>query len=402
MRGTSDPQPLMCDPSNLEPCVTADHPMRKSRPWIDTARIRQLCAPLETESGRPSISPAQRVLALLGGSLLGVTSDRALVCELTGNRVLRWLVGLAWDQRPGDHATASQNRTRRVTERGLLDRVFDEPVGLALTQRRGSPPYDPRWAPGAGEGLAPERRAHGSLREAGGVHAPDSVAGCRAGAAPSPGPGQSPGHVSRGAALQAPHGSTTAPDAKWAHKGTGTAALVGSTVHELMANRPRLLLGLNVEAFRGPAAEPDGGRALIDPFHRNQRPRSQTVGADNGELAQPFLTALIRRRLRPPIAAKPTGREAVHQQVRRRRRTGGPPLAASPEDDRRTVGRGEMLARVPAVSAPGPATGPRGGLADGLAAESEAAGAPAPGSSLVGCPTATGRAGSGSSKEGDA
>jgi hypothetical protein len=40
-------------------------------------------------------------------------------------------------------------------------------------------------------------------------------------------------------------------------------------------------------------------------------------------LAQPFLTALIRRRSRPHIAAKTTGREAVHQQVRRRSRTVG-------------------------------------------------------------------------------
>ena len=45
--------------------------------------------------------------------------------------------------------------------------------------------------------------------------------------------------------------------------------------------------------------------------------------------------------------------------------------------------RGKMLARVPAVSTPGTAAGPRGGLSDGLAAESEAAGDPAPGSGLA-------------------
>ena len=65
--------------------VTADHPMRKIRPLIDTARIRQLCEPLYAETGRPSIPPEQLFLALLGGYLLGVTSERALVRELTGN-----------------------------------------------------------------------------------------------------------------------------------------------------------------------------------------------------------------------------------------------------------------------------------------------------------------------------
>ena len=37
--------------------MTADHPMRKIRPLIDTARIRQLCEPLYAKTGRPSIPP---------------------------------------------------------------------------------------------------------------------------------------------------------------------------------------------------------------------------------------------------------------------------------------------------------------------------------------------------------
>jgi len=80
--GTSDPQPSMFYHINLEQFVTADHPMRKIRPLIDTARIRQLCEPLYAETGRPSIPPERLFLALLGGYLLGVTSERALVREL--------------------------------------------------------------------------------------------------------------------------------------------------------------------------------------------------------------------------------------------------------------------------------------------------------------------------------
>jgi hypothetical protein len=50
MMGTSDPQPSMFYHINLEQCVTADHPMRKIRPLIDTDRIRPalraaLCGP---------------------------------------------------------------------------------------------------------------------------------------------------------------------------------------------------------------------------------------------------------------------------------------------------------------------------------------------------------------------
>lgn len=55
--------------------------------------------------------------------------------ELTGNLVLRWFVGLDLEQMPWDHATFSQNRKRRFTESGLLERLLDETVALAITQK---------------------------------------------------------------------------------------------------------------------------------------------------------------------------------------------------------------------------------------------------------------------------
>ena len=117
MMGTSDPQPSMFYHINLEQFVTADHPMRKIRPLIDTARIRQLCEPLYAESGRPSIPPEQLFRALLGGYLLGVTSERALVRELTGNLVLRGLWGWMWIRCRGT------TRPSRRTGSGALRRV---------------------------------------------------------------------------------------------------------------------------------------------------------------------------------------------------------------------------------------------------------------------------------------
>lgn len=69
-----------------------DHPMRKLRPLIDTVWIRQLCEPLYADLARPSIPPEYLFLAIPGGYLLGVTLERALVRELTGNLVLRWFV----------------------------------------------------------------------------------------------------------------------------------------------------------------------------------------------------------------------------------------------------------------------------------------------------------------------
>ena len=325
MMGTADPQPSMFYHINLEQYVTADHPMRKIRPLIDTRRIRPLCEPLYAETGRPSIPPEQLFLALLGGYLLGVTSERALVRELTGNLVLRWCVGLDLDldQMPWDHSTFSQNRKRRFTESGLLERLFDETVALAITQKL----------------VSQHTRLDGTLVQANASHKSfvpmevflkleeykRRIRSLDTDAAPEP--PQDPGNPTvmfRGARRSnQTHVSTTDPDAKLANKGNGTAAMVGYTVNGLMENRHRLLLGINVESFRGPASEMDGGRALLDRFHATQDLRIQTVGADKGYCAKPVLTALVRRRITPHIAAKTTGREAIHQRVRRLSRAVG-------------------------------------------------------------------------------
>jgi hypothetical protein len=66
----------------------------------------------------------------------------------------------------------------------------------------------------------------------------------------------------------------------------------------LRENRHRLLLGIKVASLRGPAAETDGGRAVIDRFQAPHDRRIQPVGADTGYFAKPFLTARVRRRSR--------------------------------------------------------------------------------------------------------
>jgi transposase len=321
MMGTSDPQPALFYQINLAQLVTADHPMRKIRPLIDTARIRQLCAPLYADMGRPSIPPEQLFLALVGGYLLGVTSERALVRELTGNLVLRWFVGLDLDTTPWDHSPFSQNRKRRFTTSGLLERLFDETVALAIKQKL----------------VSPHTTLDGTLVQANASHKsfvpmevllkPEEykrrIRSLDQDGAQAPDPGNPTGTFRGERRSNHTHVSTTDPDAKLANKGHGTAAIVGSTVNGLMENRHRLLLGINVERFRGPASETDGGRTVLDTFHQKPAVRIQTGGADKGYVARSFLTALVRRRITPHSAPKTTGREPIHQRVRRLSRTVG-------------------------------------------------------------------------------
>lgn len=315
MMGTTDPQPAMFYNINLEQFVTEDHPMRKIRPLIDTDQIRQLCKSLYSDEGRPSIPPEQLFLALLGGYLLGVTSERALVRELNGNMVLRWFVGLDLDKEPWDHSTFTQNRKRRFDSSGILEKLFDETVKRAI-----------------GEGLVSDHATlDGTLVKANASH--KSFVPIEVFMKPSE-------YKKRIRSLDSDEGnptvdfhgekrsnqthvSKTDPDAKLANKGGGTAAMVGYTVNGLMENRNRILLGINVETFRGPASETEGGQDLIDDFHKKHKTRIKTLGADKGYFAGKFMRGLFRRGVKPHVAAKERGSEAVHDRVRRMGATKG-------------------------------------------------------------------------------
>src|SRR5207249_9226151 len=126
MMGAANPQRAFFYNISLETFVPADHPLRAIRPLIEDRAIRRACRDLYAPIGRPSIPPEQLFLALVGGYLLGVASDRKLVLELQCNMALRWFVGLNLDEQPWDASTFSQNRRRRFDESGVLEGLFDE------------------------------------------------------------------------------------------------------------------------------------------------------------------------------------------------------------------------------------------------------------------------------------
>lgn len=314
MMGTSDNQESLFYNISLEHFVSSDHPFRRIRHLIDVEEIRKFCRPLYSEEGRPSIPPEQLFLCILGGYLQGVCSERALVRELQCNMALRWFVGLGLDQDAWDHSTFSQNRRRRFNESGVLEKLFDETVGLAIKK-----------------GLVSQHSSvDGSLVKANAsqksfvaievfmkpeeykkrIRCLDEDEG-------------NPTVDFRGEKRSnKTHVSTTDEDAKLASKGKGTS-MVGYTVNGLMENRHRILLGIGVETFRGPASETEGGKALIDGFHKKHGVRIKTVGADKGYFSKSFLLGLFRRKIKPHIAAKEIGSEEVHERVRRMKRTLG-------------------------------------------------------------------------------
>lgn len=313
MMGSRDPQPAIFYTIQLEQFVAEDDPLRKIRGLIDTDRIRELCKPLYSDQGRPSVPPEQLFLALLGGYLLGVNSERGLIRRLRSDMAFRWFVGLQVDSIVWDATTFTQNRKRRFNESGILEKLFDETVAVAL--KKGF--------------VSNHTSMDGTLVKANASH--KSFVPIEVFLKPSEykkrirsldsekedEPGNPTIDFRGEKRSNATHVSTTDQDARLANKGNGTASMVGYTVNGLMENRHRILLNIGAEIFRGPASETKGGRDLIDGFHEKHDFRISTLGADKGYFSQDFIRGLVRRKIRPHIAAATRGKNAMHRKVRR-------------------------------------------------------------------------------------
>lgn len=320
MMGESDPQPSFFYNISLESFVPADHPLRRIRPLIDDQAIRRECRPLYSDRGRPSIPPEQLFLALVGGYLLGVTSERRLVMELQCNMALRWFVGLNIDENAWDASTFSQNRRRRFDRAGILERLFDQTLKRAFDAGLVS-----RHVSGDGTLV----RANASYKS----FVPIEVAlnpeeykeRLRRQDKDDPEGPQDPGNRAvdfRGEKRSnATHRSISDPDCRFVSKGSsGTGAYPGYTVNAVMENRHRILLGLGVEIFQSMLSERVGCLALLKKVWRRFRFRPQSFGGDKGFFEQKFIEALLEKDIEPHIAVDARGSAEAHERVRRRQR----------------------------------------------------------------------------------
>jgi transposase len=318
MMGDSSGQTSLYYNISVESFVPQDHPLRAIRPLIDAKEIRRICRPLYSWTGRPSIPPEQLFLALVGGYLLGVYSDRKIVMELQCNMALRWFVGLDLDQDAWDASTFSQNRRRRFDESGVLEKLFDQTVEKALAKGLVS-----RHVSADGTLV----RANASFKS----FVPIEVAmepqeyKRRLRADDKDDHDQDRGNPAvdfRGEKRgNATHRSTSDPDCRFVSKGSsGTGAYPGYTVNALMENRHRLLLGVGVEVFRSSASEEAGCVTLLQKAKKRLGFQPQSLGADKGYFHRGFIEELFRREISPHIASLPKGSSKAHMRVRMRQR----------------------------------------------------------------------------------
>ena len=318
MMGEKDPQLTMYYNLSLESFMPKDHPLRSIRPVVDDEAIRKHCGPLYSHTGKPSIPPEQLFLALLGGYLLGITSERRLVMELQCNMALRWFVGLNLDQDAWDHSTFSQNRRRRFDKDATMEWLFDQTIKRALDEglvsRHVSADGTLVRANASYKSFVPIELAMDPDEYKKRLRSQDKD--------DEEGP-QDPGNRAvdfRGEKRSnQTHRSTTDPDCRMVSKGSsGTGAYPGYTINAVMENRNRILLGFSEEIFRASTSEEQGCLSILQHLKRRFRFRPVSVGADKGYFHERFLSELLEGGIEPHVAVLPRGSSWAHRRVRMR------------------------------------------------------------------------------------
>ncbi len=323
MMGITDTQHQMFHTVQITDLVPEDHPLRKIRPLINIERIRKLCEPFYCENnGRPSIPPEQLFLALVGGYLLGVRSDRKLIMELQCNMAFRWFVGLDINSPIWDASTFSKNREHRFDESGVLEQLFDDTVKYAVTEGLVSTHWSVDGtlvrADASHKSFAPIE-VYQSANEY-----KKTIRGKAIRKEPSAQKDSDAGNPTvdwRGEKRSnATHRSTTDPDCRLATKSSHEAALPSYNVNGVMENRNRILVGIGVETPQGPASERSGAMGLIDRTKQRLKLKPATIGADKGFFEKKFIRGLFQRHIEPHIAAHSRGSHKFHIRVRMRQR----------------------------------------------------------------------------------
>jgi transposase len=321
MMGNSDTQKNIFHTVQIEHLVPEDHPLRRIRPMVNTEEIRRFCRPHYCpDNGRPSIPPEQLFLAILGGYLLGARSDRKLIMELQCNMAFRWFVGLDIDSPVWDPSTFSKNREHRFDETDVLEKLFESTIKTALKNGWVSD----HWSMDGS--LVRANASHKSFVPLEVHQSPEeymrSMRGSKKKELPQPpdDPGNPTVNFHGEKRSNATHRSTSDPDARLASKSHKETTIPGYTVNGVMENRNRLMMGIGVEIFRGPASERQGGIDLLTRTKKRLKIKPKTLGADKGYFEKKFLQKLFRRKIEPHVAAKTTGSDPIHSRVRMRER----------------------------------------------------------------------------------
>lgn len=321
MMGTQSTQERIFHTVRIEELVPEDHPLRAIRKLINTDRIRELCRDLYcSDNGRPSVPPEQLFLAMLGGYLMGVRSDRKLIMELKCNMAFRWFVGLDIDSEVWDASTFSKNREHRFDDSAVLETLFEDTVREAM--KRGW--VSTHWS--VDGTLVRADASHKSFVPIEVMQSPEqyreSISGRKKAERLKKKDDDDRGNPTvdwRGEKRSnQTHRSTTDPDARIAKKASHETAIPAYTVNGVMENRNRILVGIGVETWASQRSEREGALRLIAHAREELGLRPKSIGGDKAYFEKEFLRALFRCQIDPHISTMDRPRDPVHSRVKMR------------------------------------------------------------------------------------
>jgi transposase len=293
MRGDDPQQAAMCSDLSPEERVPNDHPLRTMRASVDGVRKERSCqcATLSSHTGRPSIAPAKVLRALRLPVRYTIRRERLLMAQLDDNLLLRRFVGLNLDDAVWDPTVFRKHRERWLAGE-VAQACFDPVLAQARKRALRSDDHCP---------------VDGTLLEA---WAGQKSFQREEAESPSP-PPDDPGHPSldfRGERrTNAPHASTTDPEARLDKKATGQEATLAYLGHVRMENRQGLVVDTRLTQAPG-TAEREAAVAMAEGIPGQQR---VTLGADNNADPRDCVRELRELRVTPHGAQKTSGRSSA-------------------------------------------------------------------------------------------
>ena len=252
MRGSDRRSSELFSYVDVETRVRSDHPLRTIRLIVNEtldALSGEFDGLYALGAGRPSIPPEMLLRAMLLQAFYTIRSERQLMERLEFDLLFRWFVGLSADEPAWDHSTFSKNRDRlldgevaakflaavltRPKVKRLLSSQHFSADGTLIEAWGSLKSFKPKPGEGGGEAGPPEDGAGGDGDGAGGRNAEVDFEGERR--------------------SNAPHSSTTDPEALLHRKGPGMEAKLSYIGHGLMENRSGLIVDTRLTLVSGHA-----------------------------------------------------------------------------------------------------------------------------------------------------
>jgi transposase len=300
MRGRTDPQMSMVV-VDLEELIPQQHPIRRVRPFVETAllRLEPTFEEMYAKVGRPSIPPEHLLKASVLMALYSIRSERQFCERLQYDLLFKWFLGLDIENAAFDATSFSKNRERLMDN--LVSKLFFRAV---LEEARQLHLLSNQHFTVDGTLLESWASLKSLQRKPnlGGQHKPKR--GRRGGGLKGPRGGNRNPEVNWHGEKRSneTHESRTDPEARLARKG-GAAAKLCYAGHVLMENRHGLMVDIEVTEANGRAERETGLRML----HRLGR-KGLTVGGDKGFDTKDFVQGCRQLGVTPHVAQNTTHR----------------------------------------------------------------------------------------------